>query len=158
MSEQTGYSPSFKRPAEIMRMRRKRARSEAGSGSFSCPGQSASSPAGVRPFSPGPALTDQTRSGGGVKRRNPFANIENTFNSPKKRLVIYKDEDQDAVSDHVGSKTETGEEEEEVVVKNERGGGLLFSERLLEAEKQETSSKVGSHLDSNEITRYSDVS
>ncbi|KAJ3584276.1 hypothetical protein NHX12_014772, partial [Muraenolepis orangiensis] len=28
--QQPGYSPSFKRPAEIMRMRRNRARSEAG--------------------------------------------------------------------------------------------------------------------------------
>ncbi|KAM9835835.1 protein downstream neighbor of son homolog [Aulostomus maculatus] len=94
MSEQSGYSPSFKRPAEIMRMRRKRARSEAGvpssvDGSES-PGQGNSSPAGVRPFSPGPLFT-QNRSGGGLKRRNPFANIENTF-SPRKKLLIYNDD------------------------------------------------------------------
>uniref|UniRef100_A0A3P8SXE1 DNA replication fork stabilization factor DONSON n=1 Tax=Amphiprion percula TaxID=161767 RepID=A0A3P8SXE1_AMPPE len=83
---QTGYSPSFKRPAEIMRMRRKRARSDAGvfsspSGQSSAdsPGQSGSSPACVRPFSPGPLFNTQNRAGGGIKRRNPFANIENTF-------------------------------------------------------------------------------
>ncbi|CAL1598253.1 unnamed protein product [Knipowitschia caucasica] len=95
MSEQAGYSPSFKHPTEIMRMRRKRARSEAGSfrGSPGAanPGQGASSPACLRPFSPGPLFNSQSRSGG-VKRRNPFANIENTF-SPSKKLIIYNDEE-----------------------------------------------------------------
>uniref|UniRef100_A0A3Q4AF70 Uncharacterized protein n=1 Tax=Mola mola TaxID=94237 RepID=A0A3Q4AF70_MOLML len=80
------YSPSFKRPAEIMRMRRKRARSDAGvfagpmgPASTGSPGQSDSSPACLRPFSPGPLFNTQSRSGGGIKRRNPFANIENTY-------------------------------------------------------------------------------
>uniref|UniRef100_A0A3B4XLF0 DNA replication fork stabilization factor DONSON n=1 Tax=Seriola lalandi dorsalis TaxID=1841481 RepID=A0A3B4XLF0_SERLL len=98
MSQQAGYSPSFKRPAEIMRMRRKRARSDAGvfsspSGQDSTrsPGQSGSSPACVRPFSPGPLFNPQNCSGGGIKRRNPFANIENTY-SPKKKFVIHNDD------------------------------------------------------------------
>uniref|UniRef100_A0A4W6EIZ4 DNA replication fork stabilization factor DONSON n=1 Tax=Lates calcarifer TaxID=8187 RepID=A0A4W6EIZ4_LATCA len=98
MSQQSGYSPSFKRPSEIMRMRRKRARSEAGvfsstsgQASTGSPGQSGSSPACVRPFSPGPLFNSQGRSGGGIKRRNPFANIENTY-SPKKKLLIYNEE------------------------------------------------------------------
>uniref|UniRef100_A0A3Q3VV36 Uncharacterized protein n=1 Tax=Mola mola TaxID=94237 RepID=A0A3Q3VV36_MOLML len=92
------YSPSFKRPAEIMRMRRKRARSDAGvfagpmgPASTGSPGQSDSSPACLRPFSPGPLFNTQSRSGGGIKRRNPFANIENTY-SPKKKLLIYTDD------------------------------------------------------------------
>ncbi|XP_045904624.1 protein downstream neighbor of son homolog [Micropterus dolomieu] len=95
MSQQAGYSPSFKRPAEIMRMRRKRARSEAGvfsgHGSTGSPGQSASSPDSVRPFSPGPLFNTQSRSGGGIKRRNPFANIENTY-SPRKKCLVYNDD------------------------------------------------------------------
>ncbi|RXM99168.1 Protein downstream neighbor of son-like [Acipenser ruthenus] len=88
MSELAGYSPSFKRPAEIMRLRRKRARSEAGLGtgrsnSESSPGGGLS---GVRRFSPGPLLGSESRAGG-VKRRNPFANIENTYSSPRKRTT-----------------------------------------------------------------------
>lgn len=153
MSEQAGYSPSFKRPAEIMRMRRKRARSEAGlvaspsgQGSTANPGQSGSSPSCVRPFSPGPLFT-QTRSGGGVKRRNPFANIENTYNSPKKRLVIYSDDDNAEISDAAKPKkwTET-EGESDMSTKKVHQSSLPFSERLIEAEKQErqqVSSKVG---------------
>lgn len=85
MADQAGYSPSFKRPSEIMRMRRKRARLT----SAESPGQSDSSPPGVRPFSPGPLL--HPRTGGPVKRRNPFASLENTY-SPQKKLVIYKDD------------------------------------------------------------------
>ncbi|XP_033868490.3 protein downstream neighbor of son homolog isoform X1 [Acipenser ruthenus] len=88
MSELAGYSPSFKRPAEIMRLRRKRARSEAGLGtgrsnSESSPGGGLS---GVRRFSPGPLRGSESRAGG-VKRRNPFANIENTYSSPRKRTT-----------------------------------------------------------------------
>lgn len=101
MSQQEGYSPSFKRPAEIMRLRRKRARSHSGASSSpggqsftGSPGQRTSSPACVRPFSPGPLFNNQSRSGGGVKRRNPFANIENTF-SPKKKLMIYNEAEDD---------------------------------------------------------------
>lgn len=128
MSEQAGYSPSFKRPAEILRMRRKRARSEA-AGSFSSPsgqspaadpGQGASSPACVRPFSPGPLLK------GGVKRRNPFANIENTY-SPSKKLIIYNE-----AEGHVELSTKTNKP------------SLAFAARLTEAEnmeKQATSKK-----------------
>ncbi|KAM5147935.1 protein downstream neighbor of Son isoform 2-T2 [Mantella aurantiaca] len=70
-----GYSPSFKRPAEILRLSRRRSRSEAGlrTALFS-PGEVARRVPGVRPFSPGTA-----RSGGAaVKRRNPFASLENT--------------------------------------------------------------------------------
>ncbi|KAL7845910.1 hypothetical protein AOLI_G00241020 [Acnodon oligacanthus] len=90
MSEQGCYSPSFKKPSDILRMRRKRARSEGVCAGTSSPASGSSnvtaSLAGVRPFSPGPLLKGQGRSGG-VKRRNPFANIENTYNSPKKRAV-----------------------------------------------------------------------
>ncbi|XP_071765706.1 protein downstream neighbor of son homolog [Centroberyx gerrardi] len=146
MSQQADYSPSFKRPAEIMRMRRKRARSEAGvhsssggEGSTASPGQSGSSPACVRPFSPGPLFNTQNRSGGGIKRRNPFANIENTYNSPKKRLVIYNDDDNADFSDTVKLKKRTKTEgEEDMSTKTDCQGVLLFSERLIEAEKQET--------------------
>uniref|UniRef100_A0A4W5K3L5 DNA replication fork stabilization factor DONSON n=1 Tax=Hucho hucho TaxID=62062 RepID=A0A4W5K3L5_9TELE len=93
MSQQAGYSPSFKRPAEILRMRRKTVRSEGVSSGGR--GEGASIPA-VRPFSPGP-LFGQGRSGGGVKRRNPFASIENTFSSPaKKKVFIYTDDDADS--------------------------------------------------------------
>ncbi|XP_034534022.1 protein downstream neighbor of son homolog [Notolabrus celidotus] len=133
MSKQSGYSPNFKRPAEIMRMRRKRARSEAGvfsspggQGSTGSPGQSGASPACVRPFSPGPLLNTQTRSGGGVKRRNPFANIENTFSPKKKKLLIYNDEEA------VGQ-IEKGTEEEEVM----KNRALPFSAMLTEVEQKE---------------------
>uniref|UniRef100_H3C3Q2 Downstream neighbor of SON n=1 Tax=Tetraodon nigroviridis TaxID=99883 RepID=H3C3Q2_TETNG len=92
MSEQAGYSPNFKRPSEIMRMRRKRARlSTSGRDSTESPGQSDSSPSCVRPFSPGPLFNPHNRPGAGIKRRNPFASIENTY-SPKKKLVIYNDD------------------------------------------------------------------
>ncbi|XP_062303268.1 protein downstream neighbor of son homolog [Osmerus eperlanus] len=132
-----GYSPSFKRPAEILRMRRKRARSEGvntgGRGSVSSPGQGAS---GVRPFSPGPLFSGQAGSGAGVKRRNPFASIENTYNSPKKRLVIYNDEDAaGSLGKPLGSAVEG-----ETSTKAEAtafGGSLPFSERLILAEKRE---------------------
>lgn len=95
--EQAGYSPSFKKPADIMRMRRKRARSEGVSpsarGSLTSLGLSVP---GTRPFSPGPLLNAPNRpGGGGQKRRNPFANIENTYNSPKKRATVRSDGDVD---------------------------------------------------------------
>lgn len=92
MSDQAGYSPSFKRPSEIMRMRMKRARlSTSGRDSADSPGQSDSSPSCVRPFSPGPLFSTLNRTGGGIKRRNPFASLENTY-SPRKKLVIYNDD------------------------------------------------------------------
>lgn len=138
MSKQAGYSPSFKRPAEILRMRRKRARSEGvntgGRNSVSSPGQGVSLP-GVRPFSPGPLLSAQAGSGAGVKRRNPFASIENTYNSPKKRLIIYNDENADSLGSvkPLGSiAAEEGTSTKATAV----GGSLPFSERLLLAEKQ----------------------
>ncbi|XP_008288250.1 protein downstream neighbor of son homolog [Stegastes partitus] len=142
MSQQAGYSPSFKRPAEIMRMRRKRARSDAGvfsspSGQSSAdsPGQSSSSPACVRPFSPGPLFNTQNRSGGGIKRRNPFANIENTF-SPKKKLLIYNEEDGGGSAAAVdGYKKPTEKEGDEEM--STRKVGLSFTARLTEAEKRE---------------------
>ncbi|XP_054622591.1 protein downstream neighbor of son homolog isoform X2 [Dunckerocampus dactyliophorus] len=84
MSEECGYSPSFKRPSEIMRMRRKRARSEAfpspGGHDGSSTGQTSPSPPScVRPFAPGPLFSKLSRTAGAAKRRNPFANIENRF-------------------------------------------------------------------------------
>ncbi|XP_065808294.1 protein downstream neighbor of son homolog isoform X1 [Labrus bergylta] len=144
MSQQAGYSPNFKRPAEIMRMRRKRARSEAGAfssgaGSTSSPGQSDSSPACVRPFSPGPLH----RSGGGLKRRNPFANIENTF-SPKKKLVVYNDEgDAEAVDSNQGNKLTEKEGEEDMPRKRQCRAALPFSARLTEVEQQELQDAPG---------------
>lgn len=153
MSEEMGYSPSFKRPAEILRMRRKRARSEAsafpGSVDSGSPAQRGSSPACVRPFSPGPLFNIQSRSGGGLKRRNPFANIENTF-SPKKKLVIYND---DGSHEAVGSgkaarlsPKEGVDSAEEASTKTGCHKALALSDRLAAAEKQEkrhSSSKVG---------------
>uniref|UniRef100_A0AAQ5Y3I1 Downstream neighbor of SON n=1 Tax=Amphiprion ocellaris TaxID=80972 RepID=A0AAQ5Y3I1_AMPOC len=140
MSQQTGYSPSFKRPAEIMRMRRKRARSDAGvfsspSGQSSAdsPGQSGSSPACVRPFSPGPLFNTQNRAGGGIKRRNPFANIENTF-SPKKKLHIYNEE-KDAMDSYKKPTEKEGDEETSTRKEN-----LSFAARLTEEEKREDNS------------------
>ena len=108
MSQQPGYSPSFKRPAEIMRLRRKRTQGESqgscssqrGAAAF-VPGDSDPSTECVRPFSPGPLLTLQNRSGGGVKRRNPFASIENTCNSAKKRLIIYNDDEKEEYTESV---------------------------------------------------------
>ncbi|XP_073318599.1 protein downstream neighbor of son homolog [Pagrus major] len=139
MSQQAGYSPSFKRPAEIMRMRRKRARSEAGvfsspsgQSSTASPGQSDSSPASVRPFSPGPLFNSQNRSGGGIKRRNPFANIENTF-SPKKKLLIYNDEGNAEAADSFKMSRSTEKEGDDMSTKT----CLPFSARLDEVEKQE---------------------
>ncbi|XP_073524459.1 protein downstream neighbor of Son [Phyllobates terribilis] len=76
-----GYSPSFKKPSEILRLSRRRSRSEAGvrTGLFS-PGDVTKRVPGVRPFSPGPQ-----RSGSGPgKRRNPFASLENTVAAKKR--------------------------------------------------------------------------
>ncbi|XP_044201371.1 protein downstream neighbor of son homolog [Thunnus albacares] len=144
MSQQAGYSPSFKRPAEIMRMRRKRARSDAGvfpsqsgQGSAGSTGQSSSPQACVRPFSPGPLFNNQNRSGGGIKRRNPFANIENTY-SPKKKLLIYNDDGSAEAGDSYKLQKSTEKEgEEDMSTEKESRGVLPFSARLIEAEKQE---------------------
>ncbi|XP_071320352.1 protein downstream neighbor of son homolog [Trachinotus anak] len=144
MSQQAGYSPSFKRPAEVMRMRRKRARShagvcssESGQDSTGSPGQSGSSPARVRPFSPGPLFNTQNRSGGGIKRRNPFANIENTH-SPRKKFVIHNDDGNAAATDSSRVKRPTEEEDEAgMSAQTDRQGALSFSASLTEAERQE---------------------
>lgn len=135
-----------------MRMRRKRARSEAGvcsspSGQDSA-GQSGSSPAGVRPFSPGPLFNRQSSSGGGIKRRNPFANIENTH-SPKRKFMIHKDDDNTEGTDSCQIKTPTEKDGEgDMSTKRDREGVLSFSASLTEAEKQqhrEISSKVSAN-------------
>ncbi|XP_030636791.1 protein downstream neighbor of son homolog [Chanos chanos] len=137
MSEQAGYSPSFKRPSEILRMRRKRARSEGVASSaqsaVSNPGLSI---AGVRPFSPGPLSSAQGKITGGVKRRNPFANIENTFNSPKKRVISCSDADADALvyKRSVVSVECKGENVTEQCVNSVPA--LSFSEQLLDAVRQ----------------------
>lgn len=89
MAQQAGYSPSFKLPAEITRMRRKRARSDSSAKEGPSPGGSA---AATRPFSPGPLLKDQNQCRAGRKRRNPFATIENTY-SPRKKLFIFDEVD-----------------------------------------------------------------
>ncbi|KAM8975687.1 protein downstream neighbor of Son [Pelodytes ibericus] len=82
-----GYSPSFKKPSEILRLSRKRSRSDVSrAGPFS-PGDAPKRVPGLRPFSPGPQ-----RSGAGAKRRNPFASLENTVCSPvKKRAASLQD-------------------------------------------------------------------
>ncbi|XP_008323495.1 protein downstream neighbor of son homolog [Cynoglossus semilaevis] len=139
MSQQAGYSPSFKRPAETMRMRSKRARSDAGifgsSGreSTSSPREGDSSPACVRPFSPGPLFNAQNRSGGGTKRRNPFANIENTY-SPKKKFVIYNEDDGKA---EVLSPHSEHKEGEDASTRTQSPAVLSFTASLTKAEKQE---------------------
>lgn len=142
MSQQAGYSPSFKRPAEIMRMRRKRARSDAGV--FCSPSrqvstgsseQSDSSPECVRPFSPGPLFHTQNRSGGGIKRRNPFANIENTY-SPKKKCLIYNDNG-NADSADSSKINKSTEKEGDGDMSTKTLGVLPLSARLTEVEKQE---------------------
>ncbi|KAG7315671.1 hypothetical protein KOW79_020537 [Hemibagrus wyckioides] len=84
MADQSYYSPSFKKPCDVLRMRRRRARSDAVNRSAAAASRGPEG-ADIRPFSPGPLLNTHTRAGGGVKRRNPFANIDNTYNSPKKR-------------------------------------------------------------------------
>lgn len=151
MSQHAGYSPSFKRPAEIMRMRRKRARSDAGVLSLSSDldptgtsGQSESSPSCVRPFSPGPLFNTQNRPGGGIKRRNPFASIENTF-SPKKKLVIF-DDDENVDAAGYNKIKKPSEEDGVLSTKRDSGVFLPFSARLAEVEKRERediSGKVG---------------
>ncbi|KAG1937971.1 Downstream Neighbor of SoN [Pimephales promelas] len=103
MAELGCYSPSFKKPCDVLRMRRNRARSEG-------PERRTSSPVvsvpGVRPFSPGPLLNAPGRSRGGVKRRNPFANIENTYNSPKKRALSHTDGEKAAAAPVLDGKLE----------------------------------------------------
>ncbi|XP_075707081.1 protein downstream neighbor of Son [Rhinoderma darwinii] len=76
-----GYSPSFKKPSEILRLSRRRSRSEAGvKAALFSPGDAARRIPGVRPFSPGP----QRNGSVAIKRRNPFANLENTITAKKR--------------------------------------------------------------------------
>nr|XP_020442814.1 protein downstream neighbor of Son [Monopterus albus] len=142
MSQQAGYSPSFKLPAEIMRIRRKRARSNtgdfcspSGQDSSSSPVQSGSSSAFVRPFSPGPPFNSPNRSVGGIKRRNPFANTENA-DSPKKKLITYND-DKDtecSASYHINKSAEKEGDED-------MSTNSPFSASLSRAETLDTPSK-----------------
>uniref|UniRef100_A0A3P9M9H3 Downstream neighbor of SON n=1 Tax=Oryzias latipes TaxID=8090 RepID=A0A3P9M9H3_ORYLA len=97
MTNPSGYSPSFKRPAEILRMRRSRARSVGGllspSSGPDCsenPGQTRSSPGEIRPFSPGPRLLG--RNSPARKRRNPFASIENAHSPKRRKPLVLKDD------------------------------------------------------------------
>lgn len=138
MSDQAGYSPSFKRPCEILRMRRKRARlSTSGRDSTGSPAQSDSSPPCVRPFSPGPLFNTHSREGGGTKRRNPFASIENTY-SPKKKLVIYnEDGNAEAVDLDKMKKSSNKEGDEDMSTKTVCQTFLPFSARLTEAENRD---------------------
>ncbi|KAK2817856.1 hypothetical protein Q7C36_021789 [Tachysurus vachellii] len=82
MSDHSCYSPSFKKPCDVLRMRRKRSAAVIRGAAAASRG---SDGAEIRPFAPGPRLNTHSPAAGGLKRRNPFANIENTYNSPKKR-------------------------------------------------------------------------
>lgn len=124
MSEHGCYSPSFKKPSDVLRMRKKRARSD-GVSLAHRPAADSPSSADIRPFSPGPLLGSRARTGAGAKRRNPFANIENTVNSPRKRVCTEQE------SDREEEKSMTGPCEQERTA--ERLGS--FSERLFNAEK-----------------------
>ncbi|TRY92772.1 hypothetical protein DNTS_024847, partial [Danionella cerebrum] len=150
MAELGCYSPSFKKPCEVLRMRRKRARSEG-------PGAKALSEAvGIRPFSPGPLLKSPVRAkGGGVKRRNPFANLENAGSSAKRRATSLSYGNHGAVSGTVegkhGEKKETGaslmeELLKDTKIKHERQASVsasdeelsLFEDDLLEPQISHT--------------------
>ncbi|XP_029943022.1 protein downstream neighbor of son homolog isoform X2 [Salarias fasciatus] len=91
MPQQAGYSPSFKRPAEVLRMRRRRSGLGGSSRPTESSGLNGSSTACPRPFSPGPLSFQRnppTRRG--AKRRNPFANLGSP-RSPKKNRVAEAD-------------------------------------------------------------------
>ncbi|XP_066561872.1 protein downstream neighbor of son homolog isoform X2 [Amia ocellicauda] len=119
MAEQAGYSPSFKRPADTLRLRRKRALSEGlGAGRRPAGLSPGAAVPGVRPFSPGPLLGSEPRPAG-RKRRNPFASIENTCGSPSKRP---------APAGLRGGRAPVEAAGENSV----RGAGLLLTERLLQ--------------------------
>lgn len=150
MSEHFGYSPSFKRPAEILRMRRKRARSEAVAGSTDSPEQSGSSPTCVRTFYPEPLSGAQNHSGVGIKRRNPFAKIENTYSPKKKRLTF---NDASCNTENSDSSGIANNERDEESSKREGTLDLDLSFRLDEAQEQEyrqaSSQKSGSLSESD---------
>ncbi|MEQ2240243.1 hypothetical protein ILYODFUR_012857 [Ilyodon furcidens] len=83
MTQQSDSWSICKRPAELVRLRRKRPRNAA-----ERPGESDSSTASVAPTAP-PSLHSQSRSRG--NRRNPFVTWDNAPSRPKKVLV--EDED-----------------------------------------------------------------
>ncbi|XP_061669333.1 protein downstream neighbor of son homolog isoform X2 [Syngnathoides biaculeatus] len=151
MSEEFGYSPSFKRPSEIMRMRRKRSRSEA----FSKAGgvadgtdqsaslsssSSSSSVVCVRPFLPGPLFfnTHCRSGGGGVKRRNPFANIENRH-SPRKKCFGHDDGGEAGGQSRAERRTTTSEGE--VATKSDDLAFLQLMEKI-DLGRQETRNSI----------------
>lgn len=80
-----------------------------------------------------------------MKRRNPFASIENTY-SPKKKLVIYNDDGSvEAVDLNKIKKSSEQEGHEDMSTKTDCQTFLPFSARLTEAEKwrvKDISSKV----------------
>ncbi|MEQ2286524.1 hypothetical protein AMECASPLE_003269 [Ameca splendens] len=83
MTQQSDSWSICKRPAELVRLRRKRPRNAA-----ERPGESDSSTVSVVPTAP-PSLHSQSRSRG--NRRNPFVTWDNALSRPKKVLV--EDED-----------------------------------------------------------------
>ncbi|KAI1885143.1 hypothetical protein AGOR_G00217160 [Albula goreensis] len=85
---------------------------------------------GVRPFSPGPLLGVGPRSGG-VKRRNPFASLENTYNSPKKKAALRSEED----ADSLGCKPLIGDGIENQTEDSGLRENPSFTEQFLHAEK-----------------------
>ncbi|KAM4710840.1 protein downstream neighbor of son homolog [Anableps anableps] len=85
MTQQADSWSSCKRPTEIVRLRRKRARSAAES-----LGASRSSPASIPSTAP-PSLHSQSKSRG--KRRNPFVTWNNSVSRPKKLFVVDEDGD-----------------------------------------------------------------
>nr|XP_055062207.1 protein downstream neighbor of son homolog [Misgurnus anguillicaudatus] len=128
MTEPGCYSPSFKKPSDVLRMRRKRARSDTFGGKASSPVVLAD---GVRPFSPGPLLNAPGRAG--VKRRNPFASIENTYNSPKKRVLSYSGSGTGAPEGKTAAAAGL-----EGKIKDERlNTGALLREELLQQQQQQ---------------------
>ncbi|XP_051006214.1 protein downstream neighbor of Son isoform X2 [Acomys russatus] len=70
-----GYSPSFKRPPEIVRLRRKRSRSYGASGPEPAPRRAALE-AGL-PLRPFPTAGGRGGAAATVARRNPFARLDN---------------------------------------------------------------------------------
>ncbi|CAN9498084.1 unnamed protein product [Ophioblennius macclurei] len=89
MAQQAGYPASFKRPTEILRMRRRRSGLESSSSLTDIPGHSVSTPGTI--FSP------RIPSRVGTKRSNPFAYQESTH-SPKKNRMAAADGQRDEKS------------------------------------------------------------
>lgn len=79
MAQQADSWSSCKRPTEIVRLRKKRAR-----GASESPGESGFSPASIPSTAP---FSHDNQSKSREKRRNPFATWDNTVSRPKKVLV-----------------------------------------------------------------------